>query len=62
MIDKIISDLTSVYGICKFDTVKDNLINCRAKLRLPDGAKSVIVMLFPYYLGEDKYKDINISR
>mgnify|MGYP004705642619 FL=1 len=62
MIDKIISDLTSVYGICKFDTVKDNLINCRAKLKLPDGAKSVIVMLFPYYLGEDKYKNINISR
>lgn len=62
MIDKIISKLTPIYGICKFDDVKKRLLECRAKSRLPDNAKSVIVMLFPYYLGEDNYENINISR
>ena len=62
MIHNIISEITPVYGFCDFISVADGLINCRAKNRLPDNAKSIIVMLFPYYLGEEKYRDCNISR
>ena len=50
------------YGIISFDLVKDDLIECRAKERIPENAKSVITVLFPYNLGEEVYKDRNISR
>lgn len=49
-------------GICSFDELKDDLLNCRALQRIPQNAKSVIVVLFPYYLGEEYYKDSNISK
>ncbi len=49
-------------GVCKFSDVSEKLLNCRAKKRIPIDAKSVIIYLFPYYLGEEKYKDLNISR
>lgn len=49
-------------GVCKFDSLKNNLIECRAIERIPDNAKSVIVVLFPYYLGEKFYKNLNISK
>lgn len=62
MINKIVSEISPVYGFCDFEPFVDKLIPCRAKSRLPENAKSIIVMLFPYYLGEDEYKDINISR
>lgn len=62
MINDIISEITPVYGFCDYEPFRDRLINCRAKGRLPEGARSIIVMLFPYYLGEDEYKGINISR
>lgn len=35
-------------GICPFSAVSENLLNCMAKGRIPDGAQSVIVVLFPY--------------
>lgn len=47
------------FGICPFDAVKDSLIECRAKSRLPENSKSIICMLFPYYLD---IKERNISR
>lgn len=62
MLNKIISELTPVYGFCRFSDIKDQLLDCRAAKRLPEEAESVIVMLFPYYLGEEKYADCNISR
>lgn len=49
-------------GVCSFSDLADNLINCRAKSRLPEKSKSVIVYLFPYYLGKEFYKDSNISK
>lgn len=49
-------------GICSFDELKDDLLNCRALQRIPQNAKSVIVVLFPYYLGEEYYKNSNISK
>ena len=49
-------------GVCDFSAVKDKLIECRAKFRLPEGAQSVICYLFPYYLGRDAYENSNISK
>ncbi len=62
MINDIISEISPVYGFCDFEPFRDKLINCRAKGRLPEKARSIIVMLFPYYLGEEKYEGCNISR
>lgn len=35
-------------GVCPFESVSDKLLNCMAKGRIPENAKSVIVALFPY--------------
>ena len=62
MINSIISQSASIYGICSFEQLKDSLIDCRGKSRIPENAKSVIVLLFPYYLGDGKYEDSDISK
>ncbi len=49
-------------GICNYEKLKADLLECRAKNRIPIGAKSVIVYLFPYYLGEAYYKNSNLSK
>ena len=48
------------YGVCDFSLVKDKLINCRNKERLPENAKSIILFAFPYKIKDEKPK--NISR
>lgn len=50
------------YGFSPFDAVKDSLIECAAKKRIPENAKTVISILFPYYLGEEFYEKSNVSR
>ena len=35
-------------GFCAFDLVKERLLPCRAMRRLPENAKKVILLLFPY--------------
>lgn len=55
-------EIAPLWGACPFDTIKDGLIDCRAKSRLPENAKTVIVACFPYLLEEKNYKDINISK
>ena len=35
-------------GFCAFDLVKERLLPCRAMRRLPENAKTVILLLFPY--------------
>lgn len=55
-------EITPLWGLCPFDKIKDGLIECRAKSRLPDNAKAVIVACFPYLLDEENYKNINISK
>ena len=35
------------YGFSDFDLIKDRLIDCRARARLPEGARTVISVLFP---------------
>lgn len=58
MTKKIITDILAVSGIknvgfCAFDNVKDNLLDCRAKSRIPNQAKTVIICAFPYKVKED---------
>ncbi len=48
-------------GVCSFADVGD-LKNCRARARIPENAQSVIMYLFPYYLGEEYYAGSNISK
>lgn len=62
MTEKILSEFTSEYGFCPFSVVKDRLINCRAKAKIPENAQTVIVCLFPYYLGENAYSGSDISK
>lgn len=50
------------YGFSSFDAIKDRLLECRAKARLPGNARTVISVLFPYYLGEAYYERANVSR
>ncbi len=54
--------ITPLWGICPFDKIKTELIDCRAKSRLPQNSKSVIVACFPYLLNDDEYENINISK
>lgn len=60
--DKIISAVSPLWGYCRFSSVENHLIPCRAQSRIPGGAKTVIVCAFPYLLPEDKYKDRNVSK
>ena len=62
--NKIISDIfkkydVSQWGVCDF-TATLPLIDCRAKSRIPENPKSIIVCLFPYYVGENENR--NLSR
>lgn len=60
-----IKNIVSTCGIedvafCDFAFVKDRLIECRAKARLPEAAKTIIMALFPYKVKDEPPK--NISR
>ena len=52
--------LLSAIGVCTYDIVKRPLLPCRAAARLPEGATSVIVVLFPYAVSSDAPR--NLSR
>ena len=62
MTEEILSEFTPQYGFCPFSLVSDRLLDCRAKSRIPENAKTVIVCLFPYYLGKDAYSGSDISK
>ncbi len=55
-------EIAPLWGICSFDKIKSGLIECRAKSRLPENAKSVIVACFPYLLDKSEYRNLNISK
>ncbi len=40
-------------GFCAFDEVKDKLLDCRAKIRLPQNSKTVIMCAFPYKVKKE---------
>ncbi len=48
------------FGICGFSAVSERLIDCRAASRIPNGAKSIIVAVFPYSVKQEA--PANISR
>ncbi|MBQ6884190.1 MAG: DUF1730 domain-containing protein [Clostridia bacterium] len=61
MIKKTITDILSKSGIknvgfCDFSDVKDHLLECRAKNRIPDNSKTVIMCAFPYRVKENAPK------
>ncbi len=60
--EKILKAYCEFFGFAPFSIFQDRLIDCRAKSRLPENAKTVITILFPYYLGEDAYENLNVSR
>ena len=59
---EIMDEISPLWGVCPFDKIKEGLIDCRAKNRLPQNSQSVIVACFPYLLEKDSYKNINISK
>ena len=61
-ISEIMNGISPLWGICPFEKISDGLIECRAKSRLPENAKSVIVACFPYLLSEDNYHKSNVSK
>lgn len=51
-----------LHGTIPFSAVEGRLLRFSSLRRLPENAKSVICVLFPYYIGEKYYNNINISR
>lgn len=43
-------------GFCAFREISDRLLECRAKQRLPENAKTVICCIFPYKVKENPPK------
>ncbi len=61
----LFQSLSAVYGIpdfgfLPFSAVKDSLIPCRGIKRLPQNAKTVIMMLFPYYIAPFPERNISL--
>ena len=59
--NKTITDILNDNGIfnvgfCDFNQIKDRLIDCRARDRLPECAKTVIICAFPYKVQESAPK------
>lgn len=40
-------------GFCEYSEVSDHLLNCRALGRIPQNAKTIILLLFPYKVKEE---------
>ena len=59
---EILSKVAPLYGVCPFESVKENLIDCSAKARLPQSPKSIIIFAFPYLLKNELYEGRNISK
>lgn len=50
--EKIVLQFVPDFGVCDFEKLKDRLLPCAAKKRLPEDAKSVILCVFPYRFPE----------
>lgn len=56
-----ITDILTAYGIknvgfCVFEQIKDKLLDCRAKTRIPQKAKTIIMCAFPYKVNDEMPK------
>ncbi len=49
-----------VFGCIPYASVSDHLIPCRAIKRIPQHAKTVIMMLFPYYVAPFEQRNISL--
>lgn len=61
-VEEIISRFTPDFGLCDFESVRPHLIECANKRKIPENAKTVITVIFPYCLDEEMYEDLNVSR
>lgn len=61
-IQTIMDSVSPLWGVCAFEPFREHILPCRAARRIPAHAQSILVALFPYYLGEDAYENSNISR
>lgn len=59
---EILKAVSPAYGVCAFAPLQAHLLEVRAKARLPQGAQSVLVFLFPYLLEEASYEGRNVAR
>ena len=58
-----ISDIITLpFGVCDFEELSPYLFDTRNRSEIPSNAKSIISVLFPYFAGEENYRDRNISR
>lgn len=48
-----------LWGMCPFETVKDHLIDCRGRQRLPPNARTLFCFVFPY---RTEHRRHNVSR
>ena len=51
-----------VWGVCPFAALAPYLLECAAKRRIPDRARSVVIALFPYALEDAQYAESDLSR
>lgn len=49
-----------VYGTIPYQAVSERLIPCRGVRRIPEHAKTVILMLFPYYIAPFPERNISL--
>ncbi|MBQ7654723.1 MAG: epoxyqueuosine reductase [Clostridia bacterium] len=61
-VEKIISRFTEDFGFCEFEKVAPHLIECANKRKIPESAKTVITVIFPYCLDDELYENLNVSR
>ena len=62
ILNEIMKKISPAWGICDYAVLENHLLPCGGKIKIPHGAASVIVALFPYYLGEGATINANVSR
>ncbi|MDR1410231.1 MAG: DUF1730 domain-containing protein [Oscillospiraceae bacterium] len=50
------------FEVCDFADIEPHLLPCKQAARLPEGARSVLVAVFPYLLPEKYYIGRNVAR
>jgi epoxyqueuosine reductase len=54
-----IASKDNLFGVCNFESIKNNLLDVRSKSRILQGAKSVIMLLFPYFTGYNLNQNVS---
>ncbi|NLP47345.1 MAG: DUF1730 domain-containing protein [Clostridiales bacterium] len=61
LVKTVMDKFTPAWGVCSYAPVADKLIACAKIKDIPDRATSILVALFPYYMGRSSYQGSNIS-